>query len=136
MQKGQLSLEYLILLGAFLSFLLFLLPHINTVYRLGIFSSDVRNAENFLYRFSTSVNSLSILGEDSEQRIDAKIFTTWEIYAQGNELVVVVKSTKLGKTKKLSVELNTAISMQRLEKEGELNLLLTKNSGRILVINS
>ncbi len=133
MPKGQLSLEYLILLAAFLSFLLFLLPYLNTIYHLGIFSADVKNAENFLQSFANSASSLSILGEGLEQSISARILTGWEIYAEGNELFVVVRSSELDKTKQLSTALNTEISMPRLEKEGELDLKLIKNGSSILV---
>lgn len=134
--KGQLSLEYIIILAAFFSFLALLFPQLERVFYAGIFSTDVKNAENFLHSFENSARLLSVLGEGSEQRISARIFTSWEIYLEGNKLIVLVKSKELGKEKKLSAELNAGISMQKISGTGGISLKLVKGSRGISIINN
>lgn len=131
MSHGQLSLEYIIILAAFFSFLFFFMPSLYRLYHLAEFSMDVRNAEAFVNSFSNAVNSLAAFENGSEKEQESRILTSWTIYSEGKTIFVVVKSNVLGKSKTLSAEMNAPIQIQRAAHSGRVKIKLKKEQNII-----
>jgi len=134
--RGQTSLEYLLVIAAFLSFLLLIVPHMGRVYSAGVFGLDVRNAESFLVSLEGCAGRLSVYGEGSEEILSAKIMTQWEAYCRGNEIFVVVHSSELGKSKELSRELPSGVNFAGGNYAKEINLAIMKRNGKISIKDS
>lgn len=132
--KAQVSIEYLLLLAAFFSFLLLIVPSMGGVYNAGIFGLDARNARSFLNSFESSVKRLSLFGDGSEEIVSAKILTLWRVYSDGEKIFVFVESSELAKSKELSAELSLPVKLNARDYTGEINILLRKQNGRISVI--
>lgn len=133
--RAQLSLEYLILLAAFFSVLLLVLPLVQRTYALALFGFDVRQALSFSREFAETSKQLSILAEKSSMAIEISALHDWTVHADGKKLLVSISSAELGKTKLIESEL--ALETEKFEKtfNGQQKLVLRKN-GPLLTIDS
>lgn len=134
--RGQLSLEYIILLAAFFSCLLFLIPAINNTIQTAKFGLDVRNAEQFIDDLKLGIERMNVLGEGSSLRLSSNVINHWELKNEEMKLILIVESSELGREKKLEREVNADFSIFPLKAENEINLKLVKNSGKVSVVDS
>ncbi|GEM_PF-2495012 len=133
--RAQLSLEYLLLLAAFFSVLLLMLPLIQRAYALALFGFDARQAESFSRDFAQKARQLSILSENSVLSIEIQPLQEWQISASGKKLVVSFGSKQLGKTKTIETELFADFALFEKTASGKTVLVLEKKGG-LLVVNS
>lgn len=127
-KKGQLSLEYMILLAAFFSALLIFMPLLINIQSLGIFAEDVKSAELFLSNIKNSADALLLFGNGSKKSLESPILTSWTISSSQNKLFLKVKSTEPPKEKLLEIELNEPISIEEKTFENSISLVLQKES--------
>ncbi|MFH1224503.1 MAG: hypothetical protein V1676_01740 [Candidatus Diapherotrites archaeon] len=132
--RGQASIEYLLVLAVFFSFLAFILPSLGGVYAAGIFAMDARAAELFLWKAEAAAGELQNFGEGSSRGLEAEPLGKWEISARGREIFVAVESEELGKRKELSAEMPVEIIFSGGAKtmERKFKIALVKSSGKIL----
>ncbi|AJF60710.1 MAG: hypothetical protein J4224_01485 [Candidatus Diapherotrites archaeon] len=133
--SAQASLELAIVIAAFLSMFLLLLPSIHALFDAGIFSFDVKNAQQFLHSFKETARQLSVFSSGSEKTIESAVLTKWVIYSKQNKVFLQVHSEEAGKTKLLEAELPLTVEMQELELQKEARLRLVKSSSHVLVVN-
>ncbi|MFH1586421.1 MAG: hypothetical protein ABID38_01030 [Candidatus Diapherotrites archaeon] len=133
--RGQLSLEYIILLAAFFSCLLFLVPAINNTVQAAKFGLDVRNAEHFIDDLKLGIERMNVLGDGSSLQISSNVINQWELKNENMKLILIVESSELGRGKKLEREVNANFSLLPFRAENEIRLKLEKNSGKVSVVN-
>lgn len=129
------SLEYLLLLAAFFSVLLLMLPLIQRTYALALFGFDARQALSFSKQFSESVKQLSILSDGSALTLEINPMHEWRVAASGKKLAVEVSSKNLEKTKTIETELIADVSDFENNFSEKTTFLLKKRNGA-LVVNS
>lgn len=131
--QGQASIEFLLVLAVFFSFLAFILPSLGRVYEAGVFAMDSRAAELFLWKAEAAAGELQNFGEDSSAEVEAEPLGKWEISARGREIFVTVESEELGKRKELSAEMPAEIIFSGRAKtlEGKFKIALVKSGGKI-----
>jgi len=127
-----LSLEYLLLLSAFFSALLLLMPLVQRSYSLALFGFDSRQAVSFSEEFSETVLQLSILADGSALSIDARPLHEWNIIARGKTLSVSLRSESLGKTKDIETSLATGVFFEKSFGE-KTTIILKKNNGKLTI---
>ena len=131
--NGQLSLEYLIVLGAFLSMLLLFMPLLTKTYHTGIFGLEAVKAEKFANTFKNRVSELSILGEGSKYRLTVSPVLEWKLSLQKNKLTIIIKSTELETEKSIETEIkNISNNFTKIIYNDTVILLENKNE-KILV---
>lgn len=132
--KAQLSLEYLLLLSAFFSVLLLLMPLVQKTYALALFGFDVRQAVSFSKEFAETVAQLSVLSDNSSLSIEARPLHEWAVSAKGKKFAVSVRSESLGKTKTIETTLVSDLFFEKVFSE-KTTLVLRKENA-LLAIDS
>jgi len=89
--KGQLSLEYLILLAAALSAFALLLPLLNQTYETGLFALDCANAKSFANCLHQSSEELSMQADGSIKTLEASPVGEWVFSSMGKHLLLEVQ---------------------------------------------
>ena len=131
--KAQVSLEYLLLLGAFFSFLLLFFPLLQQTYYAGIFAFDVRAAQSFSDSFQSSVREFSVLGDGSKRILEASPATEWKIEAEKNILKIEIFQEKLKKKKEIKRELVHPVSPINFSAKKPFSVFFEKQDGKILI---
>ncbi|MFH1752385.1 MAG: hypothetical protein ABH821_05620 [archaeon] len=134
MSKGQLSLELLLVLSAFLSVFLVLTPLIIQAHNLSLYSLDVRNAELFSVRLKEKVEQLQFLENDSSFLIESKIINEWQLESNGKTLALKVKSLELNESKTLSLEFPETIFFSKQSFKERILLRISKNNNKLILI--
>ena len=65
--RGQISLEYMIVLSALFSVILVFMPMISETYDAGLFAVDVLNAKQFSNDFSNSLSELNFFSDGARK---------------------------------------------------------------------
>ncbi len=123
--SGQLSLEFTLLLAAFFSFLLVLLPAMQQALELGTEGIDLKAASLFLDRAKNVAERLNAFGEGSSETVEGFALHDWRFSATGKNLLQV----ELGETanpKTLTAELPVEIMLAERTVNGKFALRLTR----------
>lgn len=131
--RAQVSLEYLIVVGAFLSMVLVFMPLLVQTYYLGLFGTDSVKAEKFVYHFKSAVDELAVLGDGSRVELAVNPINEWELRIAANSLSVKVKSSELGSEKTFEVELKPIVGSFSKTISAETTFLIEKQNGKISV---
>ncbi len=134
-EHGQASLEFLIVVAAFLSALLVMVPVSQHAYAVAAFGMDVRNAEAFMLRLESASSSLAVLGDGSEETIRADPLGTWHLSFSGNFAVLEVESPTLGKTKRFEISMPVQLYPADMSIGSEQPLKFIKSRGMVSVVN-
>ena len=132
-KNGQISLEFLMVMLAFLASLLLFLPLLNNLYNAALFRIDVENASAFLQSLEHQIDTFAIMGDGSSSQFSIAPLNRWVVSANGNTLVLTVKSNALQSEKQLSLRFPNNISLQTKEVESKTTIRLVKYNGMILV---
>lgn len=132
-QKAQLTLEYLILLGAILSAFAFITPQIAKFYNAAVFAIDSRNAEILAEKIAGNAEKLSMFEESSIESIKAKPNLKWKLSIEGNKINVLVESKGMEKEKEISRQAKAELEAFEGVFVKEFRLGMKKESGKILV---
>jgi uncharacterized protein (UPF0333 family) len=103
-EKGQLSLEFLIILAAFFSILLLVLPFLIQAYDLAELGLNRKTAEIFLSEVKGKTSQLNLLSDGSCFELKVTPIQPWEIEFDNNNLKVFFVNQTIDP---LSVELMT-----------------------------
>ena len=131
--RGQVSLEYLIVVGAFLAMLLVFMPLLVQTHHTGLFGIDAVKAEKFTQDFKSAVDELNILGNGSRTKLTANPVDEWSLQISGNKLILTVKSTELERIKKFEVELKNIANQLSKTISSKTTFLLEKSAGKITI---
>ena len=106
MSKGQISLEFLVVLFAMLAILLVFMPVFSKLYSAVLLAVDTYNASNSLQELKTNVSMLSTLEQGSSFTFDLKFIHNVDFICQNRTMEFDIYSNL--KTKKLSskIQLN------------------------------
>ncbi len=131
--KGQISLEFLLLMSAFISFLLLFTPLISKTFFSGIYALDSVKAKNFSDSFIVSARELNSMSNDSKITLNAKPLLKWKISYKNKKLNVVVLLEKYNKQKTFVSEPLNTIPFSEINLNEKTVFVLTKTEKGILV---
>ena len=101
--RGQASLEYLIVFGAFAAMLAVFLGVALNVFFLGLGALDVLHAKGFVESIQWHSRSLEVLGVGSASLVKGSAFNEWGIALEEGLFIVSVHDSKNGKIKTVQV---------------------------------
>lgn len=130
--RGQLSLEYLILLAAALSVFAVLLPLLSQVYEAALFGLDSANAKAFSKNIALSVEEASFQADGALKLLKAEPLGTWVFSSSGSQLSIEVLGPS-GRKKAFVIEFPNKLPQNNLEVSGQATLKISKTGGRILL---
>jgi len=133
MSKGQLSIEFLMITAAVISFLLVFVSGFAGLQEAALLTLDVQNAKRFVNELEVESKTLSLMGEGSQKTFSYKIIHEWTFQeTPETELIVTANSGK-----KVSIKLPENISLQLSKKtfEKDFSARLIKYNESILLIN-
>lgn len=132
--RGQLSLEYLILLAAVLAVFAMLLPLLGSIYSHGLFALDSINAKQFTASLQQHADEMRFQADGAIASFSVLPFNNWGIRSNAKQFFVAVPDPE-GKPKEFAVDFPNEIELQpaTLEKGKETHFVLQKRSGRILL---
>jgi hypothetical protein len=133
--KGQLSIEYLLLLAAFLSFIACIIPLFGTIYNIAVFGIDCNAGKDFLNSVASASGELMLFGEGSERTVESKILTFWELKKEGNVLFLAVNNSALGKQKIFSRKVSENIELKKMAFSEKATLKLLRKENSVLIKN-
>lgn len=128
---GQLSLEYLLLLGIILSFLLFFFPLSSRLAAFASFSQESENASSFFQSFSFAVDALKVYGDFSQQSIEGNPFSTWNISVENNRLTIQLENSDFSLQKAFEKEFDIPIQNFHHSFSSNFELILINNGDEI-----
>jgi len=131
-QNAQVSLEYLLVLLAFLGVFAAMLPFAVSAYHAGIFAIDSASANNFAEQLSSEISDLGVLSENSGKKIIARPFLEWSFHSEKKILFLSVKSTALSREKHFSVSFPNEISFSEKTFSEKTVFLLEKTGSKLL----
>ena len=134
--KGQASLEYLLVMAAFLSALALVFPPIVFFYHSALFGLDAASAESFLNSLENNVKELSLLGDNSCLELKASPLNKWTMVSNGMEVRLKVYSPFLKKEKIFSKELPSEIIFDPVTINESRIFMVSKESGGIFLFPS
>ena len=134
-KKGQLSLEYLLLLLASFSVFAMLFPLLNNVYQAALFGFDSANARSFTALLQNSVNEMSFQADGSRHFVSAHPSSNWKISCLGKILSVEVAGPE-SKKKQFRVLFPNELKELNLAIEKQTDFLLEKSSGKITLVHN
>ncbi len=132
-QRGQLSIEYLLLLLAVMAVFAFLLPLLNHVYHLALFGFDSANAGRFVQSVDAAVAQMRFLADGSAKTITAYPSIPWTVYAEGKSFTVVVKDSQLAAEKRFVAPFPNAVRLQPRSFSESRDFLIKKSDSEVLI---
>ena len=110
-QKGQLSLEFLILLAAFFSVLLLFLPSIAKLHSSSMLALEKKKAVSFAEDLVQAISELQFLSDGSKKLIEINAYLEWQIGIGEKEISIEFSDSdkKISVNEILPIELNPAI---------------------------
>ncbi len=115
-EKGQISLEFLILIAAFLSAMLLFVPIANKAYNLGIFGIESAKAKNFTKELKQKIEEMNFLGNNSRIEIAANPATEWIVSIENKKIKIKIKNDFLEEEKTIEEEFKIEIEPLKIEK--------------------
>lgn len=94
--RGQVSLEFLILFGLFLSMLVIAFGAITRIGKMGEQEIEKKSAELLADDISNAVNNVCILGDGNREEIETR--AEFSISPEGNGLLLKVGNTEIRKS--------------------------------------
>ncbi|HLC78880.1 MAG TPA: hypothetical protein VJG83_00480 [archaeon] len=127
--KGQISIEFLVLLAAFISFLSVFVGYFSELENASFFVLDVANAKGFISNIGSGVSALKLFGEGSEMEISALAQSEWEIIQKAD--MSYLRIYKKGKSVEVPIEYEIYFDKKKFS--GKFSVILKKKNGKISV---
>jgi len=115
-EKGQISLEFLILMAAFLSAMLLFVPIANNAYNLGIFGIESAKAKNFAKELKQKIEEMEFLGNNSRIEITANPATKWIVSIENKKIEIKIENDFLEEEKTIEEEFEIELEPAKIEK--------------------
>ena len=132
--KGQASLEYLLVTAGFLGMLLFLAPYFVYLSDLALYTEEVGKAQYFIEQANHEVTLLSLLGRGSQKTIDLHPEMDWQIDFFDKTVRVTLNSPSLNQVKVLERNVPIPFATQSIQLTSSAQLLFRKDKGKVSVI--
>jgi len=132
MEKGQASIEFLLVLITALLLLSVSANAISNLHEAALFTIDVKNAKSFLDEANAKANLLILLGEGSESAIETSIIGEWEISQKQNELTI---KNPQGKEKIFAFPKNLSVKINEKSFTGKNIFILKKEGQSVSIFN-
>lgn len=130
MQRGQVSLEFVMVLSAALSFIAVSFALYSELESLSLFSLDVQNAKSFVNALENQTALLQIAGDGSSKTIRARVLGEWFFSSENGKKVLAINTR--GKSAAMNLPLN-AQGFPRSVFHNNIELRLVKRGTKILV---
>jgi hypothetical protein len=131
--KGQASLELILLTSVFFSVLLLFMPLISKAFFLGLYSLDVLRAKTFSESFTASVLELNSMSQESVIEVAAEPLLEWNVKLKGKKLQVNVILKNYGKQKTFTESQFNVVPFNEITVKNRTVFILTKTEKGILV---
>ncbi|MFH0714139.1 MAG: hypothetical protein V1847_00065 [Candidatus Diapherotrites archaeon] len=130
MIRGQASLEFVLVLAAFLAALALILPAIFSLADGIQWWNEARNAQQFAQAVQDGAKELELFGEGSQLGVKGNPQSEWTVSVQGNELEVKAECKGSGK----SITRTLALEGENFEEtfSAPFELLLKKQNNSIV----
>ncbi len=129
--KGQLSIEYILLLAVSLAILCILFASYSYLYKAGVYANDVLNAKNFSISFSSFCQTSSLAGDGTKTELLANVLENWVIRNKDKKVLIIVKS-KTNKEKEFFFDCAPGfVSSFDFNLSESKHLILEKKKGKI-----
>lgn len=89
--KGQISIEYLLVLAAFFSILGMLLPQITAMYASSVLAIETKNAEQFAETLTNTIQKINIYENNSQTILELNPKLEW-IIEVSNKIAITISS--------------------------------------------
>ncbi len=132
-RQAQLSLEFLIVLAAFSTALLLLLPAALSAWHSALFALDSRNAESLAVSLEHSVREFSVLSEGSRKELHFSPIGKWVFSGKESRLEITVHGTGKSRTLCLEMPQGAEAKTAREEIEGNAFIVIEKKHGVVEV---
>jgi uncharacterized protein (UPF0333 family) len=99
--RGQISIEYLIVLASFFAMLCVVVPMAAYLYQLSSFAIDVQNAKSFSSRVSFAADNFQNYSAGSKLNFDFKSENNCEFSAFGNKISFEISNPAIKKSESL-----------------------------------
>lgn len=130
MNRGQLSLELLIVFLIFITLFFMIVPNINKVKDVGDFALNLRNAELILDKIYYSCERINILGPNSDEDIIFYSLTNYTIFNNGS---LTISFSSFNGTKNISKEIRFSCDIDLNFTEGKNELKTYFKDGEVKV---
>lgn len=130
MNRGQLSLELLMVFLIFITLFFMVVPNINKVKDVGNFAMNFRNAELILDKVYYSCEKINILGPNSDEEI---VFYSPTNYSLLNNGSLTISFNSFNETKNISKEIDFSCDVNISIGEGKNKLKIYFDDGLVKV---
>lgn len=129
--KGQMSIEFLIIIGICLSLLVIFMPVFINLFDKVIFSLEIYNGTKFMSEMNSKINTLSALSNESYFTIRGPAIKDYNLSCKGDELILIIKygSSLKDLKKKISLNCETQYLISN-----QNNIVLKKLDDKLLMI--
>lgn len=125
--KGQVSLEYLLIVTAFFSILLIVLPVAVNTMNSFLFVSDDLIAKSIVSELSENISLMNFLGEGSSRVFEYSPVKGLTLYSLGSKLIIQSESNEF------EVETFSPQLIQKTFFDSKFSIILKKSSGGVVV---
>ncbi|MCX6802604.1 MAG: class III signal peptide-containing protein [Candidatus Diapherotrites archaeon] len=134
-QKGQLSLEFLLIMAGFVLALAVFAPVALKSAKAALFAMEAQRAQAFLSEFSSEARQVSFLGEGTVKEVKANALKEWLFEAGNGTAKITVESEALGREKTFSEKIPAEVLEFSGKINGKMALRLAK-SETVVVVSS
>jgi len=106
LKKGQISLEFLVLLVAMIAILIVFMPVFGKLQKSVLFALDVYSASSKLNEFKSNVSMLNTLDMGSSFEFDYKFINSVKFECKNNKVNFIISNSDLNKALSLDLSLN------------------------------
>ncbi|MFH1235184.1 MAG: class III signal peptide-containing protein [Candidatus Diapherotrites archaeon] len=132
-QKGQLSLEFLLIMAGFVLALAVFAPIALKSAKAALFALEVQRAQDFLSEFKSSASVVSFLADGTVKEVKANALKEWLFEAGNGTAKITVESEALGRKKTLSEKIPACVPEFSKKINGKTALRLEKSGGSVLL---
>ncbi|MFH0955391.1 MAG: hypothetical protein V1777_04780 [Candidatus Micrarchaeota archaeon] len=130
---GQVSLEFLLIAAAFLGILLVMMAALTVAFESGQFALSVSAAQYLANEIQSDVDTLSVLGENSQISVDLPAFSNGRLVFQNNAFELRLISDTTSTEKVFSRELSLFATPAEFDLDASQRIILEKTGGNLTV---
>ncbi|MEW6294800.1 MAG: hypothetical protein AB1467_00710 [Candidatus Diapherotrites archaeon] len=134
-KAAQASIEYLIVLSAFLALLALFTPIAAKIYYSSLFFLDARNAQSLSHEIKSAVKEMELLEDGSSKSLPANPLNEWRLSVNEEGIQIKIENKESGKTKILGQKFEGQQKIQESQftlKKGSL-VTVSKSSNIISI---
>ena len=133
--RGQLSIEYLLLSAALLAVFAIVLSAAAALFQSALFAVDAKNAVLFSNELEKNIDYLGLLSSGSQIEMDAKPMSEWHIFFSSGRIFVQAENKSFGQKKSASFFPALTPKITAVIVKQNSKVLLLRAGGFVLIKN-